>query len=113
MKRGKGSQRQKDVALMAESTPLENIKTKKKSSHLRYVKMKVLKAKDADEINKTIVENIDEKSIILSDKAKTYIDLNTLKFTSLRNQQKNNINHFKMDAYYNSKCKTKFFRNIS
>ena len=75
LKRGKGSQRQKDVAVMAESTPLENIKTKKKSSHLRYVKMKVLQAKDSDEINKTIIENIDEKSIILSDKAKTYIDI--------------------------------------
>ena len=75
LKRGKGSQRQKDVAVMAESTPLENIKTKKKSSHLRYVKMKVLNAKDGYEINKTIIENIDEKSIILSDKAKTYIDI--------------------------------------
>ena len=38
-------------------------------------KMKVLAAKDADEINKTVVENIDEKSIILSDKAKTYINI--------------------------------------
>ncbi len=35
LKYGKGSQRQKDAALMAESTPLENIKIKKKSSHLR------------------------------------------------------------------------------
>lgn len=75
LKRGKGSQRQKDVAVMAESTPLENVKTKKKSSHLRYVKMKVLTAKDADEINKTVIENIDEKSIILTDKATTYIDI--------------------------------------
>ena len=58
---------------MAESTTLENIKTKKKSSHLRQVKMKVLQAKYSDEINKTIIENIYEKSIILSDKAKTYI----------------------------------------
>lgn len=75
LKRGKGSQRQKDVAVMAESIPLENIRTKDKSSHFRYVKMKVLKAKDADEINRTIIENIDEKSIILSDKASTYIDI--------------------------------------
>jgi hypothetical protein len=35
--------------------------------------MKVLQAKYSDEINKTIIENIYEKSIILSDKAKTYI----------------------------------------
>ena len=75
LKRGKGSQRQRDVAVMAESTPLENPKTTKKSSHLRYVKMKVLEAKDADEINKTVRENIDEKSIILSDKSTSYIDI--------------------------------------
>ena len=37
--------------------------------------MKVLQAKDRDEINKTIIENNDEKIIILSDKAKTYIDI--------------------------------------
>ena len=37
--------------------------------------MKVLQAKYRDEINKTIIENIYEKSIILSDKAKKYIDL--------------------------------------
>ena len=75
LKRGKGSQRQKDVAVMAESIPLEDLNTKAKSTQCRYFKMKVLEAKDADEINKTIRENIDEKSIVLSDKATTYIDI--------------------------------------
>ena len=37
--------------------------------------MKVLQAKDADRINNTVIENITEKSITLSDKAKTYIDI--------------------------------------
>lgn len=75
LKRGKGSQRQKNVAVMAESTPLEDLNTKKKSTQCRYFKMKVLGAKDADEINKTIRENIDEKSIVLTDKATTYVDI--------------------------------------
>ena len=75
LKRGKGSQRQKNVAVMAESTPLEDLKSGKKSSHCRYFKMKVLDVKDADEISDTIRENIDEKSIVLSDKATTYIDI--------------------------------------
>lgn len=75
LKRGKGSQRQKDVAVMAESTPLEDLRTGKTSSHCRYFKMKVLGAKDADEISDTIRENIDERSIVLSDQAKTYIDI--------------------------------------
>lgn len=75
LKRGKGSQRQKNVAVMAESTPLEDLNTKKKSTQCRYFKMKVLGAKDADEINKTIRENIDEKSIVLTDRATTYVDI--------------------------------------
>ncbi len=37
--------------------------------------MKALQAKDADRINKTVIENITEKNIALSDKAKTYIDI--------------------------------------
>lgn len=35
-KRGKGSQKQQNVAVMAESTPLENIETGAKSKHCRY-----------------------------------------------------------------------------
>jgi hypothetical protein len=38
LKRGKGSQRQQNVAVMTESTPLENPKTGKKSKHVRYLK---------------------------------------------------------------------------
>lgn len=75
LKRGKGSQRQKEVAVMAESTPLEDIKTSKKSSHSRYYKMKVLQTKNTDGINKMVKENIDEKSIVLTDKATTYLDI--------------------------------------
>ena len=60
---------------MAESTPLEYIDTNKKSTQSRYFKMKVLAAKDANEINKTIRENIDERSIVLTDKATTYVDI--------------------------------------
>ena len=60
---------------MAESIPLEDLNTKDKSTQSRYFKMKVLGAKDADEINKTIRENIDEKSIVLTDKATTYVDI--------------------------------------
>lgn len=75
LKRGKGSQRQKNVAVMAESIPLEDLNTKDKSTQCRYFKMKVLGAKDADEINKTVRENIDEKSIVLTDKATSYVDI--------------------------------------
>lgn len=38
LKRGKGGQKQKNVAVMAESTSLEDIKTSKKSKQSRYLK---------------------------------------------------------------------------
>ncbi|MFT4681989.1 MAG: hypothetical protein ACI9YU_001842 [Flavobacteriales bacterium] len=42
LKRGKGSQRKKNVAMMAESVPLEDPETGKRSSQCRFFKMKVL-----------------------------------------------------------------------
>ena len=45
LKRGRGSQKQVQVAVMAESTQLENIVTVKQESHCRYFKMKVLSMK--------------------------------------------------------------------
>ena len=51
LKRGRGSERQVNVAVMAESTPLEDLKTGKISNHCRFFKMKVLKRHMATEIN--------------------------------------------------------------
>lgn len=42
LKRGRGSKRQVNVAVMAESTPLVDIKTGKKTNHCRYFKLKVI-----------------------------------------------------------------------
>ncbi len=42
LKRGRGSQKQANVAVMAESTVLENLETGKQSKHCRFFKMKVL-----------------------------------------------------------------------
>ena len=41
LKRGKGSQKKQNVAVMAESTPLEDIKTGEIQKQCRYFKMKV------------------------------------------------------------------------
>jgi|TARA_B100000497_G_C7548373_1_gene331533 hypothetical protein len=75
LKRGKGSQRKKNVLVMAESTPLENVNTGKKSSHCRFFKMKVLQTGTADSINQELRESINEKAIVFSDKATNYIDI--------------------------------------
>ena len=75
LKRGRGSQRQMNVAVMAESTPLEDIETGTKSRQCRYFKMKVLYDHNADTINDTVTENFDEKSIVFSDKSTSYVNI--------------------------------------
>ncbi len=75
LKRGKGSQKQQNVAIIAESIPLKNIETSKRSSACRYYKMKALTSHKTDSINEVISENIAETSIVFSDKATTYLDI--------------------------------------
>lgn len=75
LKRGKGSQRQLNVAVMAESVPLEDLDTGKKSKSCRYFKMTVLKDQSAEVINDVVKESINEKSIVFTDKSASYIDI--------------------------------------
>jgi hypothetical protein len=75
LKRGRGSQKQMNVAVMAESTPLEDIETGREWKQCRYFKMKVLGSQDSDVVNKVVQENIDEQSIVFSDKSTSYIDI--------------------------------------
>ncbi|GAL89472.1 mobile element protein [Jejuia pallidilutea] len=60
---------------MAESTQLEDQKTGNKSSQVRYFKAKVLQSHQSNEINETIEESLDEKSIVLTDKSTSYVDI--------------------------------------
>ena len=75
LKRGKGSQRQSNVAVIAESIPLEDINTSKKSKACRFFKMKVLDSHKSDSINNVIKESLDEKCFVFSDKSKSYLDI--------------------------------------
>ena len=75
LKRGKGSQRQQNVAVAAESTLLEDLDTGKKSKQCRYFKMKVLEGHGAGGVNGFIEENISEASIVFSDKSTSYFDI--------------------------------------
>ena len=75
LKRGRGSQRQQNVAVAAESTPLEDLETGKKGKHCRYFKMKVLEGQSAEEINGFIGKNIAEESIVFTDKSTSYFDI--------------------------------------
>jgi len=75
LKRGKGSQKQQNVAVMAESTPLEDPQSGKKSKQCRYFKMKVLDTHKADSINECIEQNLDQVCFVFSDKSVSYVDI--------------------------------------
>lgn len=60
---------------MAESTPLEDLETGKKSKHIRYFKMKVLDSHKSEEIDETVENGIQDSSIVFSDKSTSYVDI--------------------------------------
>lgn len=73
--RGKGAVGKQNVAVMAEATPLENVETGEKEKHVRYFKARVLDGHDGEQINETIKEDIDNQSIIFTDKSTSYVDI--------------------------------------
>lgn len=73
--RGRGAVGKSNVAIMAESTPLEDIETGKKTNHCRYFKAKVLATHQADEISETVQESFDETSIVFTDDSTSYVDI--------------------------------------
>jgi hypothetical protein len=74
-KRGRGAAGKQNVAILAESTPLEDIVTNTKSNQVRYFKAKVLKSHGSKHVNYLISKSIDDKSIVFSDKSTSYIDI--------------------------------------
>ncbi len=73
--RGRGAAGKQNVAVMAESTPLEDVDTGKKSKHVRYFKAKVLETHKSSEVDHTIEDSLDEKSIVFTDKSTSYVDI--------------------------------------
>ena len=74
-KRGRGSAGKRNVAVMAESTPLEDVQTGKKSNQVRYFKAKVLQTHQSSDVNETIKQSVDEKTIVFTDKSTSYVDI--------------------------------------
>lgn len=73
--RGRGAAGKQNVAVMAESTPLEDLDTGKKSKHVRYFKAKVLETHKSGEVDHTIEDSLNEKSIVFTDKSTSYVDI--------------------------------------
>lgn len=86
--RGRGAAGKKNVAIMAESTVLEDTETGKMQRQARYFKAKVLKTHQADEINDLMDESIDEKRIGFTDKSTSYVDI--ADFVELHVSEKSN-----------------------
>lgn len=72
LKRGKGSERQKNVAVVAESTPLEDLEKGTKSNQCRYFKMRALETQDSSSVNSLFEELIEKDSVVFSDMATHY-----------------------------------------
>jgi len=75
LKRGRGSQKRAKVAIMAESTPLEDPESGKLSKSCRYFKMKKIKNLEAKTAQALIKEYIDQSSVLQTDKSTTFSDL--------------------------------------
>jgi|SRR5690606_7780188 len=74
-KPGRGSERQATVAVMAESTPVEDLETGKKSTACRYFKMKVLSNHSKNEINKKLESSLAKGVVVFSDNSTSYVDI--------------------------------------
>ena len=74
LKRGKGSQRQVNVAVMAESSILEN-EDGTKSTSCRYFKMKVIPNSKKETIEDIVNDNIEKDAVVLSDKSNSYVKI--------------------------------------
>ena len=76
--RGRGAVGKQNVAVMAESTPLEDIETGETSKSCRYFKAIVLEDHTAEGINETIKESLAESSIVFTDQSTSYVDISQL-----------------------------------
>lgn len=75
LKRGRGTQKQSKVAVMAESTVLEGPESGKLDKSCRYFKMKKIKNLEAKTAQTLIKEYINSISVLQTDKSTTFSDL--------------------------------------
>ena len=74
-KRGRGAAGKQNVAITAESIPLEDIDTGKKSKHCRYFKAKVLGTHKKEETTEELKNTLEESTIVFSDQSTSYVDI--------------------------------------
>jgi len=73
--RGRRAAGKQNVAVMAESTPLEDVDTGQKDRQCRYFKAKVLEDQTPEGVDQAMKESIDQKCIVFSDKSTSYVNI--------------------------------------
>lgn len=91
LKRGRGSEASINVAVMAESTPLEDVKTGKQSSHCRYFKMIVVGDHLADSVNKIVSKSIKKDAILITDLSTSYADFEKIVEAKISEKSSKNL----------------------
>jgi transposase-like protein len=76
--RGRGSERKQNVAVMSESTYLEDIETGKVSKQCRFFKMKALSTHKSEEIDQTVASSINQDTVLFSDKSTSYVNMDNI-----------------------------------
>lgn len=74
-KRGRGAAGKQNVIIMAESTPVEDLETGNKERQCSYFKAKVLDNHKSEAVNATVAADLDEQSIVFTDKSTSYVDI--------------------------------------
>lgn len=74
-KRGRGAAGKQNVAISAESIPLEDIVTGEASKHCRYFKAKVLQTHKKQEATEELKSSIEASTIVFSDQSTSYVDI--------------------------------------
>ena len=75
LKRGRGSQKKADIAVMAESTVLEDLQSGRHERHVRYFKMKVMQDHRAEGVDSLLQGSLAGKNIVFSDKSTSYVNI--------------------------------------
>jgi len=73
--RGRGAVGKQNVAITAESIPLEDLDTGKKSKHCRYFKAKVLESHKKEGVTEELKQTIEDTTIVFSDQSTSYVDI--------------------------------------
>lgn len=75
LKQWKESQKQAIITVASESTPLEDPKSGKKSSHWGFLKLKVLVDVTRGSVEEFVKKSIDSKPVLFTDKYTAYLNL--------------------------------------